>query len=146
MRASVVSLALVAAACGPGAYGRHATALDATRVALDTTITAIEEGCLARAQALPPGLDGDADAARLRERCTAAHAAHETARVAWESWLDALTIAVAGDDQELLATLLQAALAAIRAYAAIAEALGDVGVDVPPIPAAAAAILAGGAS
>lgn len=140
----MVSLALVAAACGPGAYGRHATALDATRTALDGTATAIEEGCAARARALPAGLEGDADAIRLRERCTAAAAAHGVARTAWRAWLDALSIAVAGDEAGLRASLIAAALAAISAYTAIAAELAGVGVDLPPVPAAAAVIAAGG--
>lgn len=147
MTRAVVSLALVAAtACGPGAYGRHATALDVMRTTLDGAATAIEEGCAARARAIPPGLDGDAEVIRLRERCTAASTAHGIARAGWRTWLDALALAVAGDDRGLLASLVEAALAAVRAYGEIAEALADVGVAVPPIPAAAAAIVTGGGS
>jgi len=146
----VVLLAMFAAGCTSSAVGIHARAVVAVasaHAAAGGELDAARSAALDAVEAEHPTA-GDERTAALRAegaRWRPIGAALDAARGALATWLQSVELAeAAGGGEDLLLDLARLAARVAELYGSIVELARGVGVDdLPPIPAALAAVLSG---
>jgi hypothetical protein len=130
MRAAlaVLALGLACPGCSTSQLASHVRAAQVSRSTLDVAADGIEAAC-------DPDDVRERDDAQQRARaCLKAAGAHDAARVAWVTYVDALVLAADGDSLDIGAVL-PLGIGLLSSYRELAEAAAYWGLDLPALPA-----------
>ena len=113
--------------CSTSQLASHVRAAQLSRTSLDVAADGIEAACV------PADVAQRDDAQQRARACLEAAGAHDAARVAWVTYVDALVLAADGDSIDLGAVL-PLGLGLLSSYREIAEAAAYFGLELPELP------------
>lgn len=144
LRGPALALLVVlgASGCGASALRQHATIASVSSAALAAAAPMVPAACDAVLTACH-GSEGCV--MPTAERCRIAAASVEVAVASVRGYADAIEVASLADEGDVMPALLVALGGVTRLWAALVAALASLGVELPALPAFAAALL-GGAS